>query len=204
MNNEILDPWNISNNFSLKYGKNIILGPILDKKNKIRINIEFLYEKIDDNIHYLYTLINETSDFKHLYLKLYKNESIIENISKSNTYSGSEFLLFGLQIIYRIYSNNKNHICKLIDSSFFICNRKNLFKPKSNNIFTIKEEIQLKIILLLKFGSTFYMPFGFNSYDKNNYLINKNDDIINLVTSLWNIEWDHINLYINTMKNIVL
>ena len=31
MSNEILDPWNTSKLFSLKNGKNIILGPFIDK-----------------------------------------------------------------------------------------------------------------------------------------------------------------------------
>ena len=108
---------------------------------------------------------------------MYPTESIIENISKSTIYSGSEYVILGLQIIYRLYGHNKEYKCKLIDSSFFICDRKiNLFRTKSNEIITLKEEIQYKIISLLRFGTTFYMPFGFNAYNKNN-MSNKNNDI---------------------------
>ena len=78
---DILDPWNI-NPFILSNGKNIICGPIRDIKSKIRENIEFMYEDKGDNIYYLYTINNESTDFKHLYIKFYKNETIIENVSK--------------------------------------------------------------------------------------------------------------------------
>jgi hypothetical protein len=189
---EVLDPWNTSNIFILNIGKNIILGPILDKKTKIRNNIEFIYESKDNHIFYLYT-----SDFKHLYLKMYPTESIIENISKSKIYSGSEYVILGLQIIYRLYGHNKEYKCKLIDSSFFICD------TKSNEIITLKEEIQYKIISLLRFGTTFYIPFGFNAYNKNN-MSNKNNDIIRVVSLLWDIKWEDIDRYIIIMKETVL
>lgn len=65
---EVLDPWNTSNIFVLNIGKNIILGPILDKKTKNRNNIEFIYENKGNNIFYLYTSYNDSTDFKHLYL----------------------------------------------------------------------------------------------------------------------------------------
>jgi hypothetical protein len=204
MNTEVLDPWNTSKIFKLNIGKNLILGPILDKKTKLRNNIEFIYENRGNNIFYLYTSNNDSTDFKHLYLKMYSNESIIENISKSKIYSGSEYVILGLQIIYRLYGHNKEYKCKLIDSSFFICDRKiNLFKTKSNEIITLKEEIQYKIISLLRFGTTFYMPFGFNAYNKNN-MLNKNNDIIELVSLLWDIKWEDIDNYISKMKDVVL
>jgi hypothetical protein len=134
MNTEVLDPWNTSKIFKLNIGKNLILGPILDKKTKLRNNIEFIYENRDNNIFYLYTSNNDSTDFKHLYLKMYSNESIIENISKSKIYSGSEYVILGLQIIYRLYGHNKEYKCKLIDSSFFICDRKiNLFIAVRNS-----------------------------------------------------------------------
>lgn len=204
MDIKILDPWNTSQNFDLKIGKNILLGPILDKKSKKRDNIEFIYEDKGNNNYYLYTSENDSTDFKHLYLKINDNETIIENISKSKIYSGSEYLILGLQIIYRLFYQKNNYICKLIDSSFFICTRKiNLFKNNSDSSLSIKEEIQYKIISLLRFGSTFYMPFGFIPYNKIN-MINKNNYIIELVSKLWNITWDDIDTYIKAMITIVL
>lgn len=145
---DIFNPWNIDP-FILKFGKNIILGPLKDIKLKIRHNIEFMYEEKDDNIYYLYTINNESSDFKHLYIKFDKDETIIENISKSKLYSGSEFVLFGLQIIYRLTNKIK---CKLIDASIFVCDRKiNIFRELSSNIISKKEEIQFFIHLLVLF-----------------------------------------------------
>ena len=201
---EVLDPWNTSNIFVLNIGKNIILGPILDKKTKIRNNIEFIYENKGNNIFYLYTSYNDSNDFKHLYLKMYPTESIIENISKSTIYSGSEYVILGLQIINRLYGHNKEYKCKLIDSSFFICDREiNLFRTKSNEIITLKEEIQYKIISLLRFGTTFYMYFGFIPYNKIN-MKNINDDILKLVSQLWDIKWSDIDSYMKKMIEIVL
>jgi len=201
---EVLDPWNTSNIFVLNIGKNIILGPILDKKTKIRNNIEFIYENKGNNIFYLYTSYNDSNDFKHLYLKMYPTESIIENISKSTIYSGSEYVILGLQIINRLYGHNKEYKCKLIDSSFFICDGKiNLFRTKSNEIITLKEEIQYKIISLLRFGTTFYMYFGFIPYNKIN-MKNINDDILKLVSQLWDIKWSDIDSYMKKMIEIVL
>ena len=197
---DILDPWN-TNPFILNNGKNIILGPLRDIKSKIRENIEFMYEDKGDNIYYLYTINNESTDFKHLYIKFYKDETIIENVSKSKLYSGSEFVLLGLQIIYRLTNKIK---CKLIDSSFFVCERKiNIFKLPSKNNISKKEEIQYKLILLFKFGSTFYSPFGFISYNKEN-MNNETDNIMNLVLKLWDIKWNEIDLYVTNMIEIVL
>ena len=110
---------------------------------------------------------------------------VLESIAKSKIYSGSEYVILGLQIIYRLFGDIENYKCKLVDSSFFICDRKiNLFRVKSNSIINLKEEIQYKIISLLRFGTTFYMPFGFNAYNKMD-MANKNDDIKDIVSQLW-------------------
>jgi len=208
MNVLLLDPWNTSQIFLLEVGKNIILGPIIDKNSKLRHPIEFMYEDKGNNIYYLYTVNNDSTDFKHLYLKINSNGTIIENISKSKIYSGSEYVILGLQIIYRLFRHIENYNCKLVDSSFFICDRKmNLFRSKSNDRSNVssnfKEEIQYKIISLLRFGSTFYMPFGFDAYNKTN-MMNKNNDIKDLVSQLWDIKWEDIDFYMITMFNIVL
>lgn len=200
----LLDPWNTSQIFLLELGKNMILGPVLDKNSRIRHHIEFIYEDKGNGIYYLYTVHNDSSDFKHLYLKIKDNETIIENIAKSKIYSGSEYVILGLQIIYRLFGDIKNYKCKLVDSSFFICDRKiNLFRVKSNSIINLKEEIQYKIISLLRFGTTFYMPFGFNAYNKTN-MDNKNDNIKDIVSQLWDIRWEDIDFYMKRMIEIVL
>jgi len=203
MNNEILDPWYPTQKFNLINGINIILGPLKDKNINSREHIEFIFEDKGNNTYYLFTKNNDSTDFKHLYIKLYLTESIIENISKSKIYSGSEYLILGLQIIYRLYRDKHNSQCKLIDSSFFVCDRRiNLFKGKTEEIVNKKEEIQHKIISLLRFGSTFYMPFGFLPYNKNN-MKNIQSDISSLVFRLWEISWKDIDKYMTKMIEIV-
>lgn len=199
MNNTVFDPWeSSSNDFILNLGINLIKGPISNPKDKnSRYIIEFLYENKGDNIYYLSTINNESTDFKHLYLKMYKNETIIENISKSSIYRGSEYVIFGLQIIYRLFGTNKNYKCKLVDSSFFICDRKmNMFQNIPN--ISKKEEIQHKMITILRYGKTFYMPLGFNPYNKNS-LVNSSEIISNLVSKLWDISWTQIDEYMELM-----
>ena len=62
----------------------------------------------------------------------------IENISKTKFYSGSDIMIFVLQILYRL--NIKS--CSLKDSLYIDC------------------EIPLKIVKLLQKGNTFYGLFG--------------------------------------------
>jgi len=197
--NGVLDPWDSSSNdFILKLGINLIKGPIYNPKDKnSRHIIEFIYENKNENVFHLATVKNESSDFKHLYLKIYENETIIENISKSSIYRGSEYVILGLQIIYRLFGSNKNYKCKLVDSSFFICDRKmNVFQNIPN--ISKKEEIQHKMITLLRYGKTFYMPLGFNPYNKNS-LNNSNEIISELVSKLWDISWSQIDEYMELM-----
>jgi hypothetical protein len=61
-----------------------------------------------------------------------------------------------------------------------------------------KEEIQHKMITILRYGKTFYMPLGFNPYNKNS-LVNSNEIISNLVSKLWDISWIQIDEYMELM-----
>jgi hypothetical protein len=61
-----------------------------------------------------------------------------------------------------------------------------------------KEEIQHKMITLLRYGKTFYMPLGFNPYNKNS-LNNSNEIISELVSKLWDISWSQIDEYMELM-----
>ena len=201
-----MDPWNHSVQFQLTIDKNIVLGPTTNINNQIkRINIELTYEDRGNGCYYLFTSENDLdSEFKHLYLKLFPTETILENISKSKIYSGSEYVILGLQIIYRLYNHVQNYRCKLVDCAFFVCDRKiNLFKNKSQTIINKKEEIQNKIILLLKYGGTFYMPFKFDAYDKITSE-KKTEEIQMIVSDLWKIKWEDIDTYMNIMIQIVL
>ena len=77
----------------------------------------------------LYTINNE-EEFKHLYLKL-GDIGILENVSKSSYYRGSELVLLGLQIFYKLGIKK----CSLVDTSFFVCDRKmNFFSNKEKLI----------------------------------------------------------------------
>ncbi len=186
---DIIDPWNLKDLFELK-PKMRIKGPI-DSKIKRHI---LLFEYItNNNYSILMTIDNNSSNYKHISIKLYNDRIIIDNISKSEIYRGSEHVLLALQIIYRI--NNKNLPCILVDSSFFTCIRRVDFFKKY-------EEIQYKIINLLKYQSTFYMPFGFLPKSKNNNR-NCSNELKNIVINLYKISWKDIDDYIETMINIV-
>jgi hypothetical protein len=205
---KILDPWNPSINFELIQGENKILGPLNIKMT--RIVLDFIFEN-----NKLYTKNNE-GEFKHLYI-IIDNIGKIENISKSSNYRGSEFVLFGLQILLRLNINK----CFLIDEDFFVCDRKmNFFS--NQNILSKKENIQFKLINLFRYGKTFYSPFGFRPFYKyklniknyeNNILFQKsivknmdkdvNNEITDLLDNLLKISWNDINEYINLLyKNL--
>lgn len=203
MNNQILDPWNINEEFILKLNsENIIKGPckiiknlnnLNDKLDIIRYDVKFnVINKNNSNIN-ISTIECGESGYKLIEIIIKNNNIIkvghIENISKNNIYSGSDLMIFALQILYRL--NIKE--CTSKDVSYFTCTRNNFFK---------QTEIPMKIIKLLKSNNTFYSPFGFEPYDK---LLNKNknkmEEIRNLVTSLCQISWNELNEIIISGKN---
>ena len=222
----VIDPWdnkeiillseqtqkNNNNNKSiiLVNGKNIIKGPF-SIENK-RYELEFNYYYDTTQMCGFLNTINETNNYNNISLKLYKDIAIIENISRSDIYRGSEYMLLALQIIYKL----KYKKSMLKDLAYFTCDRKmNFF---SNIPSSKKMEIQNKLIYLLKFGSTFYMPFGYKPVIKknevetfltlNNEIIEKNNDayvdisnnIDSLIENLNNISWKDINNYIINIK----
>ena len=170
-----------------------IKGP-LSSKTKERYILEFIIENNGNFPIKIYTKENENGSFKHLYIKIFKEEAYIENISKSSIYRGSEYMILGLQIIF----NLKISRCKLVDSSYFICDRQMNFFHNSGVNISKKEEIQNKMISLFRFQTTYYMPFGFIPYSKNNNT-NMRTSINNLVIDLYYISWNEINDYINSM-----
>ncbi len=191
----VLDPWNPID-FLLQEGVNKILGPLTE--NKKRFVLDF---KLENNN--LYTINNE-DEFKHLYLKL-EDIGILENVSKSSYYRGSELVLLGLQIFYKLGIRK----CSLVDTSFFVCDRKmNFFSNKE--VVNKKEEIQYKLINLFRHETTFYSPFGFrpfykfkktNSSIQNNRIQikniknedeDKNAEIKQLLDNLFSVIWENI------------
>lgn len=223
---KILDPWDYKLDFILNIGENKIRGPSLTNNDNIRYDLNFIYIENSSEKYKSLITINRTNNYNNLELKIYDDHVLIKNISKSSFYRGSEYLLLGLQIIYRL--NYKKS--KLEDLSFFICDRKiNFFLSNPNDSLTIKkeEEISRKMIDLFRFGSTFYMPFEFkpmilkndyinlqlnleNESNQNNEISNINKNykdlskiVNNLLLKLYKISWQDIDNYINDIKNIM-
>jgi hypothetical protein len=205
--NTIYDPWNLTHTININENKEyIFLGPRKNIKNKNNINIIERYEILTKIINKnngdieISSIKRGLSGYKIFEIILKGNfNAIIENISKTNFYSGSDIMIFVLQILYRL--NIKS--CSLKDSSYYECNRNNFFKTT---------EIPLKILKLLKEGNTFYSSFGFNPIDKTS----KTNKLINikiLIGQLYNISWneldeiikkgkEEINISNNSGKNI--
>jgi len=233
----VIDPWdnkqiifqseqeNENNNNKLNtinIGKNIIKGPF--SSNIERYDLEFNYRFDTTQMCGFLNTVNKTNNYNNIALKLYEDVAIIENISRSEFYRGSEYMLLALQIIYK----SKYKKSMLQDVAYFSCDRKmNFF---SNIPSSKKMQIQNKLIYLFKFGSTFYMPFGYkpvikkndinkynlcivnnenNENNKNNVMIETNDYkdisyiIDSLIEKLNNISWEDINNYIDDIKIIL-
>lgn len=235
----IIDPWdnkqiifqsdqkeNNNNKLNtINFGKNIIKGPF--SSNNERYNLEFSYRYDTTQMCGFLNTINKTNNYNNIALKLYDDIAIIENISRSEFYRGSEYMLLALQIIYKL----KYKKSMLQDLAYFSCDRKmNFF---SNIPSSKKMEIQNKLIYLFKFGSTFYMPFGYKPVIKKNELLNYNlsdennenninytnnenngkikinnykdisSNIDTLIGKLNNILWEDINNYIIDIKIIL-
>ena len=180
------------------------------------MNLEFIYDKKNNN---LYTL-QKTNSYNNIDLIFDGNIVIIKNLSKSDIYRGSEYMILTLQIIYKLGYK----IAQLKDMAYFICDRKMNFFSNKENIISSRMEISNKLIYLFRFGGTFYMPFGFipiitdeklsqvilNNREKsliinekyNNYKnISKLIDL--LLESLFNISWLDINNYILGIKTLL-
>ena len=203
MNENIIDLWS-NNIFTLKDGLMIIKGP--SNKNKERLNINFNYDKENNK---LYTL-SKTNNYNNITLKFEENIVIIENLSKSDIYRGSEYILLVLQISYKLGYKK----IKLKDMSYFACDQNMKFFSNDRKNIDTYTEISNKLIYLFRFGGTLYMPFeiipvlnddkltqiNLDSLEKNyvksiNYKDYKNiSQLINiLLESLFMISWNDIN-----------
>jgi hypothetical protein len=141
----ILDPWKISQEFILQEGNVKIYGPY-SKIHQQRFLLDFHYEKLD-NYYYLHT-INRTNSYNNISIKLFFDKSAeISNINKSEWYSGTEYVLLALQILYYL----KFIKCFLYDYSTITCKKElNHFKNLNNNQLDRNKnnEINFKIISL--------------------------------------------------------
>ena len=189
--NNIFDPWNLENNINISVnGEYIFIGPNkIIKKNNDNIKVERynivtrIINKNNGNIE-ISSIDRGESGYKIFEILLKSNSNAhIENISKTTFYSGSEIMIFVLQILYRF--NVKS--CSLKDSSYIDCKRNNFFRTT---------EIPLKIVKLLQKGNTFYSLFGFNPIDKTSK-INKIINIKTLIGYLYNISWNELDNIIN-------
>jgi hypothetical protein len=217
-----IDPWDYKNNFGLSEGENKIKGPSDIDSNRHLLKF---YYKIESDCKVLYTK-NKTNDYNNLQIKFLEKEAIIENISKSDIYRGSEFLLLGLQIIYRL----KYKKCSLEDLTYFVCDRKFNFFSNSNILQRIpgglapevetldtaepigsalagacerlqekKQQILSKLIYLFRFGNTFYMSFDFKpkiTLEEYNKLEEINENNNN------NLQANNINANANANENV--
>lgn len=68
--------------------------------------------KKNNNNIILKSEINKNTGLRYIYIKINNNIGTIENISKSTIYSGSEYLMLSLQILYLL---NEECIIILID-----------------------------------------------------------------------------------------
>lgn len=193
----ILDPWKISQEFILQEGNLKIYGPY-SKIHQQRFLLDFHNEKIN-NYYYLHT-INRTNSYNNISIKLFLDKSAeISNINKSEWYSGSEYVLLALQILYYL----KFIKCFLYDYSTITCKKElNHFKILNNNQLNKNKnnEINFKIISLLKDQKTFYMRFHFIPYINNKSI---NDSLNRIVEKLYNISWKNINNYMENIKTLL-
>jgi len=199
--NNTFDPWNLEDSINIiDNGEYIFIGPnkiIKNNKkngnnNNNNINVERynivtrIIIKNNGNIE-ISSIDRGESGYKIFEIILKENlNAHIENISKTKFYSGSDIMIFVLQILYRL--NVKS--CSLKDSSYIDCKRNNFFRTT---------EIPLKIVKLLQKGNTFYGLFGFNPIDKTNK-INRLINIKTLVGNLYNISWNELDNIITRGK----
>ena len=208
-NKDVIDLWS-NIDFKLDKEKLVIKGPI--NKNMERLNLEFIY---DESNNKLFTL-QKTNSYNNIELIFHKDVVIIENLSKSDIYRGSEYMILALQIIYKLGYKT----VKLKDNEYFVCDRKMNFFSNKDNIINNPN----KLIYLLRFGGTFYMPFGFipilteekllqvnlNTTEKNLLINLKYEDYKNiskiielLLQSLFIISWSNINDYILGIEKLL-
>lgn len=200
-----LDPWNLDIPFEFnKNGITIVKGPYkqLNHNKNTPLNLgrdilELEFINKSNNIYSISTKKRGKSGYKllEILIKIYKKnnnifyEGHIENISKSDFYSGSDLMILALQILFRL--NIKK--CTLIDVSYYNCTRNNFFKTT---------EVPMKIIKLLKSNSTFYSPFNFQPFDKTTHK-NRMNDMRNLVSKLKQIKWNDIRDIIKRGKEYI-
>ena len=98
----IFNPWGEINNFKNLIDTNdkiSVYGVISNKRPLTQHEIKLNIQKNDDTIS-LMTNVDEKTGFRNLYIKITKDKGIIENISKSEIYTGSEYLQLFSEKLY--------------------------------------------------------------------------------------------------------
>lgn len=188
----IYNPWNPEHIIDINLHKEyLFIGPkkLNDKNQYIRYNIPTMISIKNNGDTLISSIERGESGYKFFEIILKKDtdyEAHIENISRTSFYSGSDIMIFILQILYRLHIKK----CSLKDSSYIDCSRNNFFKTT---------EIPLKILKLFKNGNTFYSAFKFNPISKSN---NSNciDTINSLIGKLYDITWNELNEIIEAGK----
>ena len=188
------NPWGFENNLEelINTQKEInIIGPI-SNITKERHIITLKIDKNDNEISLKSNLDSKTG-LRFLYIKIKDDIGVLENISRSDIYYGTEYIILGLQLLYLL--NIK--ISTLIDDSYFICDFRDNFFFKKSELEPYKK-IPYKMISLFRFGNTFYMKFGYKpmsiEYDNKNKKIYKDESnaVYILLDNLYKIGWNEI------------
>jgi hypothetical protein len=169
----IYDPWNTDINIldliniNVNNLKNIkIMGPKNKNNTRIEIDININYKKTNSQL-FISSITSNSIEFELriiIYLDSKKAEiKRIEKLIKNGTelYSGSDILKLSLKIIKDLEIQE----VELDDQSTINCkkriNNENI-NTRVSMLFT--EKISYSLFSLFRFGSTFYMNFGFLAY----------------------------------------
>lgn len=201
----IFNPWGEKNNLKNLIDTNeeiSVYGVFSNKRPIIQYEIKLYIQKKDDTIS-LMTNVDEKTGFRNLYIKIINENGLIENISRSEIYTGSEYLILGLQLLYLL--NVKK--CSIKDDSFVTCDEIDNFFHKKNMMEPYKK-IPYKLLSTLRYGQTFYMRYGFKPYNekyiKNGKILeDMTKKLLDLLDKLYDIKWDEIDNILNICQEVI-
>lgn len=198
----IFNPWGEINNLKNLIDTNdkiSVYGVFSNKRPLTQHEIKLNIQKNDDTIS-LMTNVDEKTGFRNLYIKITKDKGIIENISKSEIYTGSEYLILGLQLLYLLSVKE----CSLKDDSFITCDEIDNFFHKKNMMEPYKK-VPYKLLSSLRYGETFYMRYGFKPF--NNDINSKREDmtkkLFDLLDKLYNVKWNEIDVVLKRGNEVI-
>lgn len=201
----IYDPWNSESNIlSLLNNNNIkninVLGPINKNNDRIEIQMNLNLRK-NSNELFISSILSSNTIFEIRIIINLKNKTAIinriEKFIKNNIeiYSGSDIMKLSLKILKDIGIEEVS----LEDQSTIECNKRlnnENFNKNFNRTIPIlfTKTISYSLFSLFRYGSTFYMNFGFLAYLENE---DKTYSIVQKFKQLENIKWETIEYIIN-------